>query len=226
VNKEVRIALGGGGEAPDERLVLDVFGSWVGHGRVLYIPIAMDGPYEPSLEWARGTSFGLGGVTDIVMASTAGEVIRELPRSDAAFIGGGNTYSLLDRLRASGADKVLRRSAEDGLPVYGGSAGAILLGRDIGTARHADPNYVGLTDTTGLDLALGCAISCHYLPSDDPRIRKYVSETGHSVIAMPERGGVVRTGESIQVVGPESVEYFSPSGSRTFARGDLLPGPP
>jgi peptidase E len=65
----------------------------------------MDGAYEPRLEWAR-VALGLGGVTDIAMASTADEVIREPLRSDAAFIGGGNTYSLLDRLRASSGHAV------------------------------------------------------------------------------------------------------------------------
>lgn len=34
---EIRVAFGGGGEADDERPVLDLFGSWVGEGRLLYV---------------------------------------------------------------------------------------------------------------------------------------------------------------------------------------------
>jgi dipeptidase E len=209
----VKIAFGGGGEPEDERPLLNVFGSWVGDRRLLYVPIAANPPYEPYLEWAR-ESLGPSGISNIAMATSPQQVVRELERSDAIFIGGGNTYSLLHAFRTSGADRMLRRSAEGGLLVYGGSAGAILLGRDITTARHADPNEVGVTDTRGLDLALGYSIWCHYVPGDDTRIREYVREAGHGVIAISERSGLARMGERIDVVGTEPATLFGLDGSR------------
>lgn len=93
--------------------------------------------------------------------------------------------------------------AKSGRPIYGGSAGAILLGRDIDTARHADPDDAGLVDTSGLDLAMGYAIWCHYAHADAAHVRAYVRETGNGVIALPERSGLVRRGDSIRVAGRE-----------------------
>lgn len=218
----IRVAFGGGGEAEDERRVLDLFGSWVGDGRLLYVPIAMAPPYEACLEWVTA-ALDSSGIANIAMATSSEQVVSELPRSDAVFIGGGNTYSLLHALRANEADRLLRRTAEGGCPVYGGSAGAILLGRDIDTSKHADPNDVGLTDTSGLDLALGYAVWCHHVRGDDSRIRDFVAATSHEVIAIPERGGLARIGDTISVVGPGPAKVFGPSGSRSFEAGDLVP---
>jgi dipeptidase E len=140
-----------------------------------------------------------------------------------AFIGGGNVYSLLHRLRSSQADRRLRLFVEDGHPVYGGSAGALILGWDIGTARHADPNDVALVDTSGLDLALGCAVWCHYVGSDDSLIHTYVEETGNVVLALPERGGAARTAQVIRVLGPEPSRLFGIGRSEWLEPGDAVP---
>lgn len=118
---------------------------------------------------------------------------------------------------------MLRRAAENGCPIYGGSAGAILLGRDIDTARHNDRNAVGLADPAGLDLALGYSIWCHYVPSDDDRIRDFVTTTQHEVIAISERSGLARIGSAIRVVGPAPARLFGSRGISVFNVDDLLP---
>jgi dipeptidase E len=219
---EVRVAFGGGGDADDERAVLEAFSSWVGNGRLVYVPIALDSPHEPHLAWATA-ALGSVGITSIEMAASADQLRDALSRADGVFIGGGNAYVLLHSLRNAGVDRLLREYTERGRPMYGGSAGAIALGRDIGTARHADPDVLGLTDTSGLDLALGYAVWCHYVASDDARIRDYVNETGHAVLAIPERGGLVRTAERIEVVGPDSARLFATWSDRSLEPGDLVP---
>jgi dipeptidase E len=199
---EIKIAFGGGGEADDEHAVLEVFASWVNDGRVLYVPVALDPPHEPYLDWAV-TALGSVGISDIAMASSGQQLVDGLTRADAVFIGGGNVYSLRHALRATTADRSLKHFAEGGRPVYGGSAGAIVLGRDIDTGRLADPNDVGLVNTMGLDLAFGYAVWCHYISDDDLVIHDYVNETGIAVLAIPECGGLARTGHEIRVLGPE-----------------------
>lgn len=182
----------------------------------------MGPPYEVCLEWVTA-ALATSGIANIAMATSPEQIVSELPRSDAVFIGGGNTYSLLHALRTNRADRLLRRSVTGGIPVYGGSAGAHLLGRDVDTSRHADPNDVGLTDTTGLDLALGYAIWCHHVPGQVPRIRDFVAETGYEVIAIPERSGLARIGQAIIVIGPEPATVFGPTGVRAVEAGDLVP---
>lgn len=218
---QIKIVFGGGGEPDDEHEVLKTFAEWV-HEDVLYVPIAMDPPYEPLLTWAV-EALGSVGIRDIAMASSPDLLVDQLATSQGAFIGGGNVYSLLHRLRSTQADRRLRAFVEGGHPVYGGSAGALILGRDIDTARHVDPNDVGLVDTTGLDLALGYALWCHYVVGDDPLIHDYVEETGNAVLAIPERGGVARNAQAIRVLGPEPSRFFGIGRSGWLQPGDAVP---
>lgn len=218
----MKLVFGGGGDAEDERPLLSIFAQWVGAGRLLYVPFASDPPHDQHLAWVKAALAPLG-VRNIALALSVEDVLTELPLSDAVFIGGGNTYSLLHALRAANGDTALRRFAKSDRALYGGSAGAILLGRDIGTARHADPNDVGLSDTHGLDLALGYAIWCHYNESDTSRIRAYITETGQTVVALDERSGLVRVEQDVRVVGYDPATLFDPEGDRILNVGDLLP---
>jgi dipeptidase E len=213
---------GGGGEADDERPLLDAFAQLVGKRTLLYLPIASDPPLEPYLRWIRA-ALRPSGVATIEMVTSVENLAGELRRAEAVFIGGGNIYTLLDTLRVTGADTVLRRAAQAGRPVYGGSAGAILLGRDVDTARHADPNTPGVTDTTGLDLALGYAIWCHFSEADASRVRDYVSATGNEVIALSERSGLVRDGNTMRVAGYQPATVFRPRGDLILGIGELVP---
>jgi len=51
-----------------------------------------------------------------------------LRRADAVFVGGGNTYALLERTRDSGLLAAIKERAVDGMPYAGSSAGANLAG--------------------------------------------------------------------------------------------------
>ncbi len=119
VESEIRIAFGGGGEEDDERLVLDRFGAWLRGGRLLFIPLAMDPPYDRALAWIT-TVMAARGVGDIAVATSSDDVLRIISTVDGVFIGGGNTYRLLHRLRSTGAHLALSGAARRGLPLYGG----------------------------------------------------------------------------------------------------------
>jgi dipeptidase E len=219
---QIKIAFGGGGEADDEHEVLEVFAGWVGDGRVLYLPIALDPPHEPHLEWAV-KALGSVGITNVSMASSPDQLRHRLPTSDGVFIGGGNVYSLLHRLRTTATNRSLLAFAELGHPVYGGSAGALVLGRNVDTGKHVDRNVVGLVDATGLDLAFGYALWCHYVGSHDPLIHDYVNETGIGVLAIPERGGLARTAQEMRVLGPEPSRLFDSRRSEWLQPNDAVP---
>jgi dipeptidase E len=138
---------------------------------------------------------------------TSLDEIATVDLSDFAgiYIGGGNTYSLLHAVRsANAADRLVEYAMQGGV-IYGGSAGAILLGSDIGTAARMDSNEAGLTDTSGLGLALGYAIWCHHSPEGLPLVREWTASTGRPVLAMSERAGVVREGGDLRVAGFEPV---------------------
>jgi dipeptidase E len=214
---ETRILLGGGGSAQDEGAVMERLAAWVGGGPLLYLPIAAEEVGQGHWEWIWSALEPLG-VTRIGMWGTlSAHLPAELDDFRGVLIGGGNTFHLLHQLRASGFDGALRGYAERGGVLYGGSAGAIVLGRDIGTAAYMDENVAGDADTSGLDLLHGDSVWCHYRPSDDPLICAYVERTGWATLALPENGGAwVRGAQDIAPLGAGEVVRFTKEGKRVL----------
>jgi dipeptidase E len=210
-----KIALGGGGGASDSRLLDEVFAAWIRpHGKLLYWPIALRGirSFESCWEWIT-VSFASLYVTDITMWTDLSEhQVGELDTFDAVYIGGGNTFALLAELRKSGFENHLSEYVRSGRAIYGGSAGAAVLGRDIRTVNYLDRNEVGLVETKGLDLAEGHAIWVHYQPQDDSLIDAYVRQYQQPVIALSERSGIVIEQEGMRTVGFEPAYRFDGQG--------------
>ena len=212
---QVKIALAGGGGASHSRLLDEVFGAWIGsQGRLLYWPFALRGirTFESCLEWITATFAPLN-VTNITMWTGLSEhQTNELEMFNAVYIGGGNTFGLLAELREIGFDRYLMAYVRRGKPVYGGSVGAAVLGRDIRTVNHIDHNKAGLAETTGLDLADGHAIWVHYQPQDDNLIDAYVRGNQQPVLAISERSGIVIEEEGMRTVGFEPAFRFDGQG--------------
>ena len=207
----VKVALGGGGGVSDSRLLDEVFAAWIGsQGRLLYLPCALRGirSFESCLEWITATFAPLK-ITEITMWTDLSEhQVSELDQFDAVYIGGGNTFALMAELRKSGFEHHLREYVRRNKAVYGGSAGAAVLGRDIRTVSYLDCNEVGLLETTGLDLAMGHAIWVHYQPQDDSLIDAFVRQYQQPVIALSERSGLVIEQDVMRSVGFEPAFQF------------------
>lgn len=75
---------------------------------------------------------------------------KSLDHLDAIMVGGGNTFLLLQRLRAFGLLGQIRRAVRSGLPYVGASAGSNIAGPNIRTTN--DWNVVGLRNLTALEL--------------------------------------------------------------------------
>ena len=115
---------------------------------MLFLPVALDGQeptYEACLRWVESV-FGPLGVSDIEMWTELGGFHRgRLGGFSSVYLSGGNTFRLLALVRASGFDRELADFIRRGGCVYGGSAGAILLGKDIGTSTWSQGTRCGAT---------------------------------------------------------------------------------
>jgi dipeptidase E len=91
-------------------------------------------------------------VTDVHELNASTRSIVE--RSDAVFLGGGNTFVLLDELRKSHFDELLIRMHHTGKILIGESAGALVLGPTIEPIRFIDEpeRAPELSEFTGLCL--------------------------------------------------------------------------
>lgn len=119
--------------------------------------------------------------------------------NNAVYIGGGNTYKLLKEMRKTGFDKKLIKYAKNNGILYGGSAGAIIMGKTILTS--SDSNDVGLTNFEGFDLIKGFSVWCHYENRHKKNVLNFVRKNKTSVIALTEKSGVLFDGTSLVSIG-------------------------
>jgi dipeptidase E len=220
-----QLFLGGGGDADDERPLLDAFAAAVGTGPLMYWPVALDPAvvdYDSCLHWLRD-SLEEYAIEDVRIWNGTAHPSPATALSECAglFIGGGNTYRLLDVVRRGGVGEAVGAFVDRGGAVYGGSAGAVLLGRDIDTASRIDENEIGMLDTHALDLAAGLSVFCHHEPQDADYVMSWVDAHDHSVMAIPERSGVVVERETVRVVGYEPVLLVTEHGARMLESGDV-----
>ncbi|MEI5905584.1 Type 1 glutamine amidotransferase-like domain-containing protein [Bacillus spongiae] len=151
--------LSGGGNEQQTLLIDKRFAESINHEQpLLYIPIAMDGQtisYESCFEWINRV-FNPLGIHNITMWTDINKkCLADLQLFSAVYIGGGNTFRLLNDLVHSGFIKVLKQYVKSGGIIYGGSAGAIIFGHNIETSSYMDANNVGLREFAGLNLVKG-----------------------------------------------------------------------
>jgi dipeptidase E len=144
-----------------------------------------------------------------------GEFGPTLARAEAIFVGGGNTYALLDRLRRSGLLAAIRDRVRAGVPYVGSSAGSNIAGPNILTTN--DWNVVGLTTFDALGL-VPFNVNPHYLETDpamapgsetrDTRIEEYLLVRDNPVIGIEEETMARVEGGVATVVGAGRIKVF------------------
>ena len=157
--------------------------------------------------------------------------LATLETVDALFVGGGNTYALLKRVREAGLLDPIRARVRAGMPYVGSSAGSNLAGPTILTTN--DWNVVGLTAFDALGL-VPFNVNPHYLETDpamapgsetrDDRIREYHVVNGNPVFGI-EEGTMVRVDDGVAtVLGKGRVKVFvRGEAPRWYRAGERLP---
>jgi len=153
-----------------------------------------------------------------------------LAAADALFVGGGNTYALLARLRAAALLEPIRARVRDGMPYVGSSAGGNVAGPNILTTN--DWNVVALDAFEALGL-VPFNINPHYLEADpamapgsetrDTRIAEYHAVHANPVVGI-EEGTLLRVEAGVATVrGRGRVKLFERGRApRWFAAGARL----
>jgi dipeptidase E len=178
--------------------------------RLLYIPIAMplkERSYVQCYDWLHDTFKMLGFENIDMWTDLSNRKLSDLKRYEAVYIGGGNTYYLLSEMKRNRFDRLLLQYAKEGGIIFGGSAGAIILGKDIETSH--DKNEAKLKDLSGIDIIQGNSIWCHYQYSEDKAIFAYVKKHGIPVIAIPEESGVIVKNGKLSTQGSKKVFLFT-----------------
>lgn len=123
---------------------------------VAFIPTASKGsPYAPIMGLAKHALRRMHmSIYSLDIASASYGLIHDvIDASDIIYVGGGNSFLLLQEMRRSGADKIITEAVANGKPYIGESAGAVVAGPDIGYIRDMDDAAApSLHDLRGLGL--------------------------------------------------------------------------
>jgi dipeptidase E len=185
-----------------------------GIGRVLFLPYAL----FDRVAYARRTrdrfeamGFALESADEIRDPAAA------VRGAEAVFVGGGNTFRLLDAIYRRGLLEPLRQAVRNGAPYVGSSAGSIVACPTIGTTKDMPivepPSFAALGLTS-------FQISPHYLDPDpgsthmgetqEERILQFHEENETTVVGLRE-GAMLRVEKG-------SVVLKGVAGARIFRR--------
>ncbi len=202
----MQVILAGGGNKAKSLPVDTYFLTLLNEKPLLYIPVAMPPTtYTPEqcLQWLRSVFQPLGQDNIIMWTDLQGKTI-DAQQFSGVYVGGGNTYLLSHHFQRSHILSVLTKAIVSGLPYYGGSAGAVILGKSI--LVSTDENTTNTTPA-GMDVLQGYSVKCHYDTTQDEALNQFALEHG-PVIAIPEDSGVLFDGETFVVLGTSPVIVF------------------
>jgi dipeptidase E len=192
--------------------ILDFFGPTV--HRIGFVPFALH-DQEAYLAKARGR-FVSGGI-EVAGLTADAPGLATLASVDGLFVGGGNTFRLLDRLQRSGLLEAIRERVRAGLPYMGASAGTNVAAPTIKTTN--DMPILQPASFAGFGF-VPFQINPHYVDADptsrhmgetrEDRLREYLEENDAPVVGLREGGWLKREGATLRLEG---------ASARIFRRG-------
>jgi dipeptidase E len=185
--------------------------------RVLFVPYALF-DRDAYAAKARGRfeamGYGLDSVHDL-----AGGPARAVDRAEALFIGGGNTFRLLDALWRYELIELIRRRVLDGMPYVGTSAGTNVACPSIRTTNDMPiiqpPSFAALAlvpfniNPHYQDPSPG---STHMGETREQRIAEFHEENPEPVVGLREGAWLFVENSTVLLKGA--------SGARLFRRGE------
>jgi dipeptidase E len=210
----------------------DVLVEFLGRARRLGFVSAADLRDEAGYHARAREALAPAGV-DVQHVRWDGDYAATLARVDGVFVGGGNTYALLKRLRESGLCGALGDAVRAGRPYIGASAGSNVAGPNILTTN--DWNVVGLTAFDALGL-VAFNVNPHYRETDpamapgsetrDERIGEYLLVRDNAVVGIEEGAWLRVENGAVTVGGRARAKLFLRGRPPTWlAAGERLPIP-
>jgi dipeptidase E len=190
----VKLYLSGGGGKKQSKLIDENFAQRIGVDRtVIYIPIAIDQskhPFNECYSYIKSVLEPLGVKSIEMWTDLQDKPIPGIDKYSAIYIGGGNTFSLMNQINKYHFSKILQEFVKNGGVVYGGSAGAIIMGKSLVTCLHSDQNKVDLKNFNGLNYLNGYSVWCHYKDLEERQVLKCSKDYSLPIIAIPETSGL------------------------------------
>ena len=216
----IKLYLSGGGGKEDSKLVDENFVKRIGiEKNVIYIPIAIDQsthPFDECYNYIKSVLEPLGIKNIEMWVDLKDKPIPAVDKYSAIYIGGGNTFNLMDEINQNNFSGILEEFIKNGGVIYGGSAGAIIMGKSIVTCLHSDENKVNLRNFDGLNYLNGYSIWCHYKDIKEEQVLKCSKDYSLPIIAIPETSGLYFEDSKIISIGHEKCLLFKDNNKIIF----------
>lgn len=213
----MRLIVTGGGSGKDTKEIDELFASRLDKTKpLLYIPIAMDNikrPYQDCLRWLRSTFDNLGVEKYEMWREDEIKNMKEKPppsQFSGIYIGGGNTPYLLKKIKYTFIWDFINEALKKEIPVYGGSAGALIFSKTIISSLKYDKNWVEIKNLEGFNVIGGHELTCHYSENEKAKIKDLISKNNiKNLIALTEKNGLDVNDKEIKMIGQEKGFVFN-----------------
>ncbi|MGH9875615.1 MAG: dipeptidase PepE [Pyrinomonadaceae bacterium] len=207
-----------------EQEIRDVLGAIK---RVLFIPFALhdrDAYTAQARDRFKAMGYALDSIHEASDAKTAAD---KVDKAEAIFIGGGNTFRLLDSLYQFDLLVPIRRRVDEGMLYMGSSAGAVVAAPSIRTTNDMPIVQPPSFNSLGL---IGFQINAHYLDPDpnsthmgetrEVRLNQFLEDNETPVVGLRE-GCMIHVEQGVH-------KLKGRTNARVFRRGsdpvELAPG--
>lgn len=208
----MKLFLCGGGSGKQIMYAVNKFSSLLNKTKpILYIPLAFENnDYDSCSKWFK-EEIKLMGLTSFEMVRSSKELSqKDFNKYCALFIGGGNTYKLLKELKENNNFKKIDEYLKNDGIIFGGSAGAIIFGKDINSCLLDDKNIVDLEDCSGFNYLNNYSILCHLNNNNFKKNKKYLMNYSnkYKTIYLPEEDVIIVSDKKIEFVGQNKYVIF------------------
>ena len=208
----MKLFLCGGGSGEQVKTAYQKFGKVIDKEKpILYIPLAMNENKLSSCEkWFKEEIKNFGATQFFMVKSSEELASLDFKQFSSIFIGGGNTFKLLNDLKKNGNDRKINDYLINGGIVFGGSAGAIIFGKTTKTCLQED-DKLNYNETEGFNLCGGCSILCHLKKKSFKRNRDFLKNLSKTekIIFLPEEDVIEIGDKKIRFYGKKKFLYFS-----------------
>ena len=183
-----------------------------GRDRLAFIPFALY-DREGYGRRAQDRFETMGIQADVVTTDDHGRVL--VAQAAAFFVGGGNTFRLIDTLQRSGLLGVVRSRVRDGVPYMGASAGSNIAAPTIRTTNDMPIVEPGSFESLAL---VGFQINPHYLDpvpdsrhmgeTREQRLEEYLEENDRAVVGLREGAWVRVEARAVHLGGANGARIF------------------
>jgi len=144
------------------------------------------------------------GFEQVEIANMSNEInVSSLDDFDVIYVCGGNTFSILNKLRETELDKFIVDQVKKGSIYIGVSAGSIIAGPSIeiaGWGEDGDENEVGLEDLTGFNLT-DISIYPHFSEDQRNEVEEFKKQAKNKVIELTDNQAVFVDESKIELLG-------------------------